>query len=312
MQVFGTQIHIVTAIFIGIEILMFIFNLASYLYWPIDKNRGWYLLLLLLMLLFNLTCGLFPDPQFNIPINFQEMISYGSGFLMASYFPLYFYKSFELKTLRWHALIGVPLFLILPYLGIFVIFYSINGKLKLDIRYGMVVPLFYGLVLLKVIFSAIREKYKADRDKNQYIAEVAVYFAISPWAALAFFEMAEESQLIEILCTNSGIVLIYALFLNRSISTARKEFDKKQNGLNINGIRAEEFLANCVHYGLTRTEILIVQKIYKGMKNSEIANTMFVSEETVKKHIQNIFRKTAVQNRAALIHRLQNHRKCLI
>ncbi|MDB5086739.1 MAG: Regulatory protein luxR family [Mucilaginibacter sp.] len=312
MLVFGTQIHIVTAIFIGLEILMFIFNLASYFYWPNDKNRGWYLLLLFLMLLYNITCGLFPDPQFNIPLNVQEMIAYGTGFLMASYFPFYFYKVFDLKNLRWHALIGVPLFLILPYITFFVICYSINGKLQLDIRYGMVVPLFYGLVLLKVIFGSIREKYKTDRDKNQYIEEVAVYCAISPWAALAFFEMVEESQLTEIVCTNFGILLISALFLTRSISNARQEFDKKQNVLNIDGIRSEEFLANCVHHGLTRTEILIVQKIYKGMKNIEIANTMFISEETVKKHIQNIFRKTAVQNRSALIHRLQNHRKCLI
>ena len=309
MLVFGTQIHIVTAIFIGLEILMFIFQLASYFYWPKDKNRGWYLLLLFLMLLYNITGGLFPDPLIEIPINIQEMIAYGTGFLMASYFPFYFYKAFELKTLRWHALFGVPLFLILPYIVFFVIIYAINGELNVDIRFGMIVPFIYAVVLLWVIFGAIRHKYKAERDKNQYLEEIAMHCAVTPWLALAFFGLVEESQLIEVLCTNTGIIVITALFIARSISNARQEFNKKIYEANIEGIKPDEFLANCLYYGLTRTEILIVQKIYKGMRNSDIANNMFISEETVKKHIQNTFRKTNVQNRATLIHKLQNHHK---
>ncbi|MBK0380070.1 helix-turn-helix transcriptional regulator [Mucilaginibacter segetis] len=309
MLVFGTQIHIVTAIFIGLEILMFIFQLASYFYWPKDKNREWYLLLLFLMLLYNITGGLFPDPLIKIPINIQEMIAYGTGFLMASYFPFYFYKAFELKTLRWHALFGVPLFLILPYIIFFVIIYAINGELNVDIRFGMIVPFIYAIVLLWVIFWAIRHKYKTERDKNQYLEEIAMHCAVTPWLALAFFGLVEESQLIEVLCTNTGIIVITALFIARSVSNARQEFKKKIHEVNIEGIKPDEFLANCLHYGLTRTEILIVQKIYKGMRNSDIANNMFISEETVKKHIQNTFRKTNVQNRATLIHKLQNHHK---
>jgi DNA-binding CsgD family transcriptional regulator len=309
MLVFGTQIHIVTAIFIGLEILMFLFQLASYLYWPRDSNRGWYLLLLFLMLLYNITGGLFPDPQINIPLNIQVMIAYGTGFLMASYFPFYFYKGFELKAIRWHALFGVPLFLILPYIIFFVIVYAINGQLNIDIRFGMIVPLIYAFVLLWAIFKAIHHKYDANRNRLNYIEEIAMYCAVTPWAALAFFGIVEESQLIEVLCTNTGIVIITVLFIARSVRLARQDFNNKLLTSAIEGMSPEEFLANCMHYGLTRSEILVIQKIYKGLKNSEIAEAMFISEETVKKHIQNIFKKTAVKNRAALIHKLQNHRK---
>lgn len=309
MLVFGTQIHIVTAIFIGLEILMFLFQLASYLYWPRDSNRGWYLLLLLLMLLYNITGGLFPDPKIRIPLNIQEMIAYGTGFLMASYFPFYFYKGFDLKALRWHALFGVPLFLILPYVVFFVIVYAINGQLNVDIRFGMIVPLIYAIVLLCVIFKAIHHKYSANRNNLNYLEEIAMCCAVTPWAALAFFGIVEESQLTEVLCTNTGIVIITALFIARSVQMARQDFNNKLLTSTIDGMSPEEFLANCMHYGVTRSEILVIQKIYKGMKNSEIAEAMFISEETVKKHIQNIFKKTAVKNRAALIHKLQNHRK---
>jgi DNA-binding CsgD family transcriptional regulator len=309
MLVFGTQIHIVTAVFIGLEILMFLFQLASYFYWPGDKNRGRYLLLLFLMLLYNITGGLFPDPKINIPISIQEMIAYGTGFLMASYFPFYFYKGFDLKELRWHALFGVPLFLMLPYLVFFVIVYAINGKLNVDIRYGMIVPFIYAIVLLWVMFRAIRHKHEVNRNKNEYLEEVSMYCAVTPWLALALFGLVEESQLIEVLCTNTGIIIITVLYLTKSVSNARQEFNRKLNESAIDGISPDEFLASCLHYSLTRTEILIVQKLYKGMKNSEIADSMFISSETVKKHIQNIFRKTTVNNRAALIHKLQNRRE---
>jgi DNA-binding CsgD family transcriptional regulator len=308
MLVFGTQIHIVTAIFIGLEVLMLMFQLASYLYWPKDRNRGRFLLLLFLMLLYNITGGLFPDPQIGIPVNIQLMVAYGSGFLMASYFPFYFYKAFDLESLRWHALFGVPLFLFLPYIVFFVIDFAINGNLEADLKYGMIVPFLYAMVLLWVMFREIQKKYKIKRDKKDYIEEVAMYCAVSPWATLTFFGFIEESQLIEVLCTNTGISVISGLFITKSVREARQELEYKQNEPTIDGKNPEEFRANCLSFGLTKTEILIVQFIYRGLANKEIADQMLISEETVKKHIQNMFRKTGVRNRAALIHRLQNHR----
>ena len=307
--VWGTQVELITAIFIGLEILMLLFQLASYFYWPGDKNRGWYLLLLFLMLLYNITGGLFPDPLIrSIPVAVQEMIAYGTGFLMASYFPFYFYKAFELKTLRWHALFGVPLFLALPYVVFFVIVYAINGKLDVDIRYGMIVPFIYALVLLWVIFSAIRQRYKAGQNRNEYIQQIAMHAAVTPWAALAFFGLVEASQLIEVLCTNTGIIAITFLFLTRSVRDARLDYNKRQTEPGVDLASSEEFMANCLHYGLTRMEILVVRQVYKGKSNKEIATQLNVSEETVKKHIQNALRKTAAKNRTELLHKLQNRR----
>jgi DNA-binding CsgD family transcriptional regulator len=306
--VWGTQIELITAIFIGLEILMFLFQLASYFYWPGDKNRGWFLLLLFLMLLYNVTGGLFPDAKIPIAVSVQEMIAYGTGFLMASYFPFYFYKAFELKALRWHALYGVPLFLALPYLIFFVIVYAINGKLDVDIRIGMIVPFCYALVLLWVMFRAVRHKYREKPNRRKYIEEIAMHGAVTPWAALAFFGLVEESQLIEVFCTNTGMAIITVLFLRRSIKDARLEYYKKQNEPTIDGLSSEEFIANCLHFGLTRMEILVVQQVYKGKSNKEIAAQLNVSEETIKKHIQNTLRKTGAKNRTELLHKLQNRR----
>lgn len=166
MLVFGTEMHIVTFIFSLLEGLMFVFLLLGYLNWPDDRPRFWYLILLLLLIWYNVTGGLLPDPDYNIPIYIQNIIAYGSGFLMASYFPFYFYKAFNLKLLRFHALYGVPLFLLVPFVLFFVVSYSIQGDLAFAVRYGIIVPFFYSIVLLWAIFRAIRVAYKGNRQKK--------------------------------------------------------------------------------------------------------------------------------------------------
>jgi DNA-binding CsgD family transcriptional regulator len=54
-------------------------------------------------------------------------------------------------------------------------------------------------------------------------------------------------------------------------------------------------------YHLTNREIDIVLHIFRGLKNVEIAQKLYVSEITVKKHVQHIFQKVGVKNRTALI-----------
>jgi DNA-binding CsgD family transcriptional regulator len=74
------------------------------------------------------------------------------------------------------------------------------------------------------------------------------------------------------------------------------------------GPRAETFRENCVYYGLTKTEIQIAELLYEGLANKDIADKLFISQETVKKHIYNMFRKTEVKNRSGLLHTLQKSR----
>lgn len=50
-------------------------------------------------------------------------------------------------------------------------------------------------------------------------------------------------------------------------------------------------------YQLTNREIAIADELLKGLCNKEIANKLFIAESTVKKHVQNIFKKVEVNNR---------------
>ena len=50
---------------------------------------------------------------------------------------------------------------------------------------------------------------------------------------------------------------------------------------------------------LTKKEKLILKLISKGCTNKQIAEKLFVSTETVKTHVKNIYRKLEVNNRIA-------------
>jgi len=57
-------------------------------------------------------------------------------------------------------------------------------------------------------------------------------------------------------------------------------------------------------FRLSRREIDVVDLLFLGLKNVQIDGQLFVSEVTVKKHLQNIYDKVGVNNRTTLINRI--------
>ncbi|HEY0054907.1 MAG TPA: helix-turn-helix transcriptional regulator [Pedobacter sp.] len=304
MLVFGTEMHLVTFIFAVLEVLMFFYQFIYYLSRPEDKSRFWYLMLLFLLIVYNITGGLFPDPHIDISIVTQNIIAYGSGFFMASYFPFYFYKGLELKSLRFHALYGVILFLIAPYLIFFVIDYSTHQNLDFAIKYGIVIPFFYSLVLARAMFKAIQEKYRQDRTKTTFWEMIAVYCAVIPWVSISVVAYFNLGQLIEVIFTNFGLILITFLFISKSVRKARLEY-KQLLELQLNGVNPSRFQENCEKYHLTKREIEIVQLIRQGYKYKSIGEKLFIAETTATKHVSNIFEKVKVCNKLELLQKLE-------
>lgn len=56
-------------------------------------------------------------------------------------------------------------------------------------------------------------------------------------------------------------------------------------------------------YHLTKREIVILKLISMGCTNRQIAARLFISEQTVKKHLRNIFTKLDVNNRITALKR---------
>ena len=63
-----------------------------------------------------------------------------------------------------------------------------------------------------------------------------------------------------------------------------------------------QFLRDSFH--LSKREIEVAELLFAGLKNAQIAEKLFISEITVKKHLQKIYDKVGVNNRTSLINKI--------
>jgi DNA-binding NarL/FixJ family response regulator/anti-sigma regulatory factor (Ser/Thr protein kinase) len=68
---------------------------------------------------------------------------------------------------------------------------------------------------------------------------------------------------------------------------------------------ADKFEQSCHIYNLTPREKDIAKLICEGQKYKTIGESLFISERTVNKHVQNIFEKVEVSNKIELINKLE-------
>lgn len=61
-------------------------------------------------------------------------------------------------------------------------------------------------------------------------------------------------------------------------------------------------MRNKINYSnFSRRETQVIKYVSKGFSNKEIASVLGLSENTVKEYLGNVFRKTGVNNRTALV-----------
>jgi DNA-binding NarL/FixJ family response regulator len=84
-----------------------------------------------------------------------------------------------------------------------------------------------------------------------------------------------------------GIVLSRKLFVRTRIVTRQKPL----------AINAERL----VNSGLSKREAEILLLMHDGLSNQQIADKLFISENTIKKHISNIFQKLQVERRTEAV-----------
>jgi DNA-binding CsgD family transcriptional regulator len=65
------------------------------------------------------------------------------------------------------------------------------------------------------------------------------------------------------------------------------------NRIDLNSIRRE--------FKLTRRETDVVRRLISGLRNTDIADDLEISEQTVKDHLSNIYMKLGVENRFTLV-----------
>lgn len=299
MTVFNSEIHVVTFILIILEVLMFMHQYIFYLQKP-DKKRKFYLILLFLLIVYNIAGGMFPDGNIDLPIVAQNILAYGAGFAMGCFFPYYFYKAFDVRHLKFQATYGVFYFLVLPYLIFFCIVYPLVNNLDVAIYIGLLIPFIYAFYMIYQILESIKITYK-DRKA---VDVILVYLAVCPWALMPLLAYLKVDQLTEVIFTNGGFVIITVLFFRNMIQESREDYKALLEMKRMARPEPEILLENCKMYMLTPRECEVTQLVCEGEKYRDIAEKLFISERTVTKHVQNIFRKTEVTSKIELLNKL--------
>jgi DNA-binding NarL/FixJ family response regulator len=60
-------------------------------------------------------------------------------------------------------------------------------------------------------------------------------------------------------------------------------------------------------YSLTKREEKVMQSLLDGMENEEICDVLCITNNTLKKHILNIYRKLDINNRVQLFKMIREH-----
>jgi ATP/maltotriose-dependent transcriptional regulator MalT len=100
-----------------------------------------------------------------------------------------------------------------------------------------------------------------------------------------------------------GLIYYYIVQWRKKVRIKEIELIKKPNGSIIDFEKINGKLLS----PLTGREKEIITLVEKGMSNHKIAEKLFVSENTVKTHLKNIFSKTEASNRTDLIHKLRKY-----
>ncbi|WP_457618964.1 tetratricopeptide repeat protein [Lutibacter sp.] len=108
------------------------------------------------------------------------------------------------------------------------------------------------------------------------------------------------------------IVLLYLLRLyrkNSDLELENKNSELQNYVLQVKELKekaiSKNFSENFSEFGLSKREIEVLQHISEGLSNDEISEKIFVSNNTIKTHIKNIYSKLDVKNRIQAIKKIK-------
>lgn len=316
--------HLVTFGFVCMELVILFYLLIHRFARPDDRTISLDIILITLLLSYNITGGLLPDPAIPGSFFIQECIAYATGFITPAFFPYYVYKAFGLEKMKFHAVRGVFYFLIVPYF-LFVLMFTVSDDLE-HAKNILIIPVVYALWVLVSLQKAIHYKYEHSIHLRNIHEEAGVlFFSLTPWVGLPFIAYFNLNQSVEAVITNTGFLLLLAFHVKQSVEQVRSEHERlvisemklltwneqlqeevSKRTKELERISAEErVLQNCNRSRLTSREKEIVLFICKGNSYRQIAEALFIAERTVTKHVQNIFDKVKVSNKLELIHKLE-------
>lgn len=204
-----------------------------------------------------------------------------------------------IRKITWRSVVAF-VFLIFAVNMIFFIFYFGNDIVG---AMGAAINLYYPLSSLGVFiiacilifqYASIEEAYEKKRAKIFMIAFLPqiVYSLLDVWLLGNYY-----LQVTHLSYTVFSVLTFYQMSTHVFINY---EVEASQEGAAL--LLSQEL-------GLTERESEVARLLVEGELNRQLASRLHISENTVKTHIKNIYRKLGVSNRLQLIHRLKLEQK---
>ncbi len=225
MSIYGVPFHPITFFIVLFELLLLVVQYVDYLQRLKEKQRLWQLILLILVILRNTVEGAFqaPNPDWPISLLLQNFLGQGFGYIVASYFPLYWYKTLGLNELKLHGRYGF-LFLIVPVIFVYGLIYPVNQDIMEARKYVYVVPFFYGIAMIAHVIKATFSQYKKDKNKMALKERVLILMAIVPWMTAPFIGIGlKQPQWVIDISLNTGFFILNVLLIRQIVKRSREE-----------------------------------------------------------------------------------------
>ena len=142
--------------------------------------------------------------------------------------------------------------------------------------------------------------------------QVVLGFGLLIFVLLSLFQLAKYQYFksgfqVEIwIAVFSVLFFIIGIFLSRRLFRPKPQIIEKEIFQPANESAPD--LSQLSRLGISKREYEILQLINEGLSNQQIAQKLFVSENTVKKHISNLFFKMDVVRRTEAIKKAKSLR----
>lgn len=173
-----------------------------------------------------------------------------------------------------------------------------------------------GITVIVFSIAYIRAGYKnlTDSLSRQYIIAVTILINFNNlWNNIVVIAVFLQAVSLTMWCTKLyGITSIALLIVNllTVIYIYKKDFSPiyfQQRNEDARTLSEEESLDQAAQkYRLTERERDVMVLAYQGLTNPDIAEKLFISKHTVKRHMHNIFEKFSVSSRMELIHHIKS------
>lgn len=177
-----------------------------------------------------------------------------------------------------------------------------------DFKIGLLVDLKSMVMLLFGTALLTLSSYKKDMKQGDLLASAKWNSQVTAYLTTFVLQFALLSADATGVNLRNEVILncrplLYGLLLYIFLHSLSENYEKRDNKVVVRDKvelfeKEEDFLEKIKTLNdLTLREIEIAKMILAGQTNKEIANELFISENTVKKHVYNLFKKLSVSNR---------------